>query len=248
MERVLCFDYTKSPANVDEKLAGVHRACWESLANPGNWWTGAERVAIAAETRRARACSLCRERREALSPASVQGEHDHLGSLSPAAVDAVHRISTDPGRLSRAWYEQTLASGLSDAQYVELLGVLVAVVSIDNFNRALGVPLEPLPEARAGEPSHYRPEAAALDGAYVPMLPANGATGAEADLWHKNQTANVIRALSLVPDAVRMLKKLSSVHYIPIDEVVNPLFRRHLDRAQIELIAGRVSVLNECFY
>jgi hypothetical protein len=87
-----------------------------------------------------------------------------------------------------------------------------------------------------------------MDGAYVPMIPASGATGAEADLWHKNQTANVIRALSLVPDAVRMLKKLSNAHYIPFEEVVNPRFRRHLDRSQIELIAGRVSVLNECFY
>ncbi len=245
---MLYFDYTASSASVSDELVAVHRAFWENLANPGSWWTGAERVAIAAETRRARACSLCRKRREGLSPASVQGEHDHLGALGPAAVDAVHRISTDPGRLTRAWYEQTLAAGLTDAQYVELLSVLVFVISIDNFNRALGVPLEPLPEARAGGPSRYRPKTARMDGAYVPMIPASDATGAEADLWNKNQTANVIRALSLVPDAVRMLKKLSSAHYIPFEEVVNPRFRRHLDRSQIELIAGRVSVLNECFY
>ena len=60
---------------------------------------------------------------------------------------------------------------------------------------------------------------------------------------------NVLRALSLVPDAVRQLKELSTAHYLPIDDVVDPRARGPvLSRAQMELVAGRVSALNECFY
>jgi hypothetical protein len=60
---------------------------------------------------------------------------------------------------------------------------------------------------------------------------------------------NVARALSLVPDAVRQLKELSEAHYLRIDDVVDPRARmRELTRPQMELVAGRVSALNECFY
>jgi hypothetical protein len=59
----------------------------------------------------------------------------------------------------------------------------------------------------------------------------------------------VARALSLVPDAVRELRELSEVHYLPLDDVIDPRARRaELTRAQMELVAGRVSALNRCFY
>ena len=59
--------------------------------------------------------------------------------------------------------------------------------------------------------------------------------------------------MSLVPDAVRAMKSLSagSVHGNP-SQVANPNAparrRSALDRRQVELVAGRVSALNECFY
>ena len=64
------------------------------------------------------------------------------------------------------------------------------------------------------------------------------------------RSANVIRAMSLVPDSVRLLLGLSKAHYLPLHLVPAPGERggRALDRAQIELIAGRVSALTECFY
>ena len=73
--------------------------------------------------------------------------------------------------------------------------------------------------------------------------------GAEADLWPIGRTGNVIRAMSLVPDEVRTLGDLGAVHYLPNVEVRNPeAHPEHLDRPQTELIAARVSALNECFY
>ena len=47
---------------------------WAYLGSPGNWWTGAERVAFVAEVRAAGECRLCRDRVDALSPYAVQGE------------------------------------------------------------------------------------------------------------------------------------------------------------------------------
>src|SRR5262249_55517159 len=81
--------------------------------------------------------------KRALTPAAVQGHHDHLGALPDAAVDVIHRVVTDPGRLSWPWFTAIMATGLSAEQYVEILGTLVALVSIDSFCRGIGVPLHP---------------------------------------------------------------------------------------------------------
>jgi hypothetical protein len=243
------FDYSDSAVPIRDDVATAHRTMWEHLASPGSWWSGAERVAIADEVRNAPGCSLCGERKQALSPYTVDGQHDHLGRLPEVAVEVVHRVVTDPGRLTRAWHDEMRKEGLGDAPYVELLGVLVAVVSIDSFHHALGLDLEPLPEPIAGEPSRYRPAQARDEGAYVPMIPIDGAKGAESDLWRAG-AANIVRAMSLVPDAVRDFKILGAVHYLPLEQIAAPGANggRAIDRSQMELIAGRVSSLNECFY
>ena len=131
---------------------------------------------------------------------------------------------------------------------MELLGVTVTVISVDAFCRGVDVRPHPLPEPEPGPPSGYRPRAARLDVAWVPMIPAREAVGAEADLWPPGRTANVVRALSLVPDEVRTLKDLGSAHYIPFEKMADLHAGRSLDRRQIELVAGRVSALRECFY
>lgn len=63
--------YASGPVPVRADLLEAHRQVWDKLAEPGTWWTGAERVAIAAETRNARQCKLCQERKAALSPTAV---------------------------------------------------------------------------------------------------------------------------------------------------------------------------------
>jgi hypothetical protein len=241
------FDYAGLALPIPDAMRDAHRRAWQRLARPGAWWTGAERVAIAAEVRAARDCTLCRERKAALSPHAVPGEHAATALLPAPAVEAAHRIASDSARLTRAWYEKTLAAGLSEAHYVELLGVSVTVVNLDALHRALGVAPEPLPEPLAGEPSRERPPAA-LGGAWVPWLALDSAEG-RALFGGRPRVPNVARALSLVPDAVRQLMELSEAHYLPIDEVVDPRARvPALSRAQMELVAGRVSALNECFY
>jgi len=240
--------FSQLPFPVRGDIADAHRDAWRRLAAPGSWWTGAERVALAAEARQARECRRCHERARALAPGGVEIPHDRATQLPDAAVDVVHRVVRDPARLTRSWYQQKLAEGLGDAAYVEILGVVVTLVSIDAVCRGLGLPLHPLPEPLPGEPSRYRPAQARLEAAWVPMIPAAGAVGREANLWRGRLTANVIRALSLVPDAVRQLSRLSAAHYLPLDRIVDLRAGRAIDRAQIELVAARVSALNECFY
>jgi hypothetical protein len=61
--------------------------------------------------------------------------------------------------------------------------------------------------------------------------------------------ANIRRALSLVPEEAYAWFQLVETQYLPgrwMRDFANEY--RAITHAQIELIAGRVSVLNQCFY
>jgi hypothetical protein len=242
-------DYSAAAVPVREDLQEAQRHIWEHLRSPGTWWTGAERVAIAAESRQATQCGLCRERKSSLSPNAAQGAHDHLGKLAENVVDVVHRIQTDPGRLSKPWFDEVIAGGLQVTEFVELVGVVTLLAGVDYFARALGIEPFPLPGPLPGEPSRHRPESAKSGTGWVPMIAPEDATGPEADLYgDADFVPNIMRALSLVPDQARALRVLSGAHYVPAGTIGDPTVRRSLDRMQIELVAARVSALNECFY
>ena len=81
------FGYAGSPWPIRADLAAAHRKSWESLRNPGTWWNGSERVALAAQVRAARDCAICRERKQALSPGSVDAAHPD--GLWPVAENAL---------------------------------------------------------------------------------------------------------------------------------------------------------------
>ena len=59
---------------------------------------------------------------------------------------------------------------MSDAHYIELLGVVVHVCSVDEFHRALLLQLEPLPEPIIGEPTWIRPSGAKQHGSWPPTI------------------------------------------------------------------------------
>lgn len=242
-------NYAAAGITVRSDLRDCHGFLLDHVTSPGTWWTGAERRAIAAESRLATTCSFCRERKAALSPNAVQGEHDTTGVLPAAVVDIIHRIRTDPQRLSRAWLDGIVPEILTDTHYVELVGVVTMTAGMDNFARALGVPPFPLPAASAGEPSRQRPPAAKGGTAWVPMIEVEDAVGPEADIYPQGAfVPNIVRALSLVPHEVRALRRSSDAHYVAIEQIGDPTVRRSIDRMQMELVASRVSALNECFY
>lgn len=244
------FDYDQAPNPIRPDLATAHRAYWEVLCRPGSWWTGAERVALAAASRSARYCSFCQERKQALSPYGVPGAHDHDGFLEERVVDAVHRVVTDQSRITQRWVDDNADHGLTREAYVELVGVVVAVLSIDEFHRALGMDLEALPSPKAGDIDRHRPQILSEDIGFVPTVPPEGAVGAEEGLWPEGRSANVIRALTLVPQAMKDWVALADAQYLSIAGMAN-FFQdeaRSIDRMQMELVAGRVSAANQCFY
>jgi hypothetical protein len=236
--------YEDSPARVRDDLEEAHRRVWQRMASPGSWFTGAERVAIADETRRARECAVCKERKEALSPFAVDGEHESAGVLPDVVADVAHRVSTDPGRLTRNWFDQAAAAGLEDDRYVETVAVVSTTVGVDMFCRAIGVPLRPLPDPVDGRPTGNRPAGAKDEGCWVATLP-NGN-----ELYQGTSLPYVVRAFSLVPDEVRGIIDLLRVQYVTVDKVMDPAHEpgRAISRAQMELIAARVSAVHDCFY
>ena len=134
-------------------------------------------MGIAAETRNARNCGLCAARKEALSPHAVGGDHDALGGLPDAMVEAIHRIATDPARLTRKWYGDLIDGGLAAAAYVETVGVVCTTISVDTFATAMGMDPLPLPQPVAGEPARAGPASASQGPAWVPWIAPEGRGG-----------------------------------------------------------------------
>ena len=208
--------YSSSPWPIRADLAAAHARAWERIARPGTWWGGAARVAIAAETRQAPLCALCRRRKEALSPLEIEGSHDSVGQLPEPAVEVVHRVRTDPGRLGEGWYRDIIARGLSPEHYVEIVSLVAHVVAIDTMARGLGLDPLPLPDPQPGPPARRRPSGARPGDAWVPWLEPADASGDEAAIYPSDRPpANIMKALSLVPDEVRSFFDLVTHHTCP---------------------------------
>lgn len=241
-------DASSIPIRAD--LAAAQARAWERIARPGAWLDGAWRVAIAAETRQAPACGLCRRRKAALSPASVYGAHDSQGALSAPMVEVVHAVRTDPGRLTEHWFREVLAGGLNEEEYVEIVGVVAQVVAIDTMARGLGRGPDPLPAPQPGAPSGRRPHGAKPGAAWVSWVePEDAEPGTLGHYPADRPAANIQKALSLVPAEAEGFFDLVVHQYLP-----GPAMRdftreyRAVTHAQIELLAVRVSVLNQCLY
>ena len=105
-------DYSGSKYPVRPEIVAAHQEMLASFASAGTWWTGAERLAIAVESRAARDCGLCAERKKSLSPFAVDGQHDGLGTLAPAVVDVIHRIVTETKKEAKQRSRELVAEAL----------------------------------------------------------------------------------------------------------------------------------------
>ena len=227
----------------------AQRTAWRRLAEPGAFLDGARRIAVAREVRNAPSCALCQRRKDSLSPFAVDGEHDHLGVLSPSEVDVVHRIVTDSGRLSRDWLDGILESGLGDTEYIEIVSVIATMMVIDTFRRALDLPPFDLPAPVAGAPSGYNAPGAKDHDGWIRLVMPEDVMPEDGVLYDGPLTSPVVRALSLVPEAKRTYWEMAECHYLPNDQMGNFATEiRAIDRMQMELIAARVSSLHQCVY
>jgi alkylhydroperoxidase family enzyme len=240
--------YDASPVPIRDDLHAAHQATWRHIAAPGTWLSGETRVAIAAEVRHAPGCALCQSRREALSPNAIDGEHGGRGILSAAIVEVIHRIVTDPARLTRDWYSSLIDSGLDETDYVETVAVICMTIAIDTFARSMGMSPPPLPDPVPGDPSRIRPPEAKPGAAWVPWIAPEDAA-AFTDEVFAPEASNVQRALTLVPDECRAFFRIVAAQYLSRDQMRDfDNEYRAITHAQIELLAGRVSAINQCAY
>ncbi len=85
-------NYDDAPFAIRDDLTMAHCGAWEKLSAPVTRLTADTRVAIIAEVRNVIGCAFCQQRKGALSPDSVAGEHDNLGDLAENIVEVIHRL------------------------------------------------------------------------------------------------------------------------------------------------------------
>ncbi len=215
-------------------IEDAQQSAIDATAAAGDWLTGAQRAAVWREVRNAAVNELDHERKRALSPYAVKGAHTASAELSASAMEVVHRVASDPGRLTRTWADSHIAD-LGEETYTELVGVTATVTVVDRFHRAMGRPEVPLPDPVDGQPARVRPDDVGDIGAWVSQT--TGPT-----------KANVSRTLSLVPVTNRSWRQLVDTHYSHGAEFMNLRWEFALSRPQAELVAARSTALNECFY
>ena len=234
---------------IRDDLATARERAWDRLSSPGTWWSASERLAIVDEVRHASQCGLCRRRKEALSPYTIDGKHDSSGALPGNIVEVIHRIRTDSGRLRQAWFDEVMASGLTDAAYVEIVGVVATAIALDTFEHALRRPPRQLPTAKPGEPMRHRPQGARKTIAWVATLAQEDIAEEDPNPYPDFEPVNIHLAMSLVPEEVAGFFELDQALYLPqaaIRDLDNEY--RALTHSQLELIASRIAALNQCFY
>jgi hypothetical protein len=225
------------------------------LSGPGEWWTGTERVAMVRETRAAWDCRLCARKKESLSPKSISENHLAAFPFSSMVVEAIHRIVTDPSRLSEQWVRELKQAGLGYPKIVELIGVVVTGISIDYLFWGLGAePPEP-PKPESEKPVQEGPQDLGFHTAWVPTVIPEKSRGRLKAFYDSaanpaGGVVHVMQALSAAPETLLAFYDLASVLYLPPAKVANPgaETERAVTRPQIELLAAVVSAANNCQY
>ncbi|MDH3603804.1 MAG: hypothetical protein OEU26_29700 [Candidatus Tectomicrobia bacterium] len=126
-------DYAQCGFPMRDDRTATHLAAWRHVCSPGAHFTAVARIDMIREARGARTCRLCDARQAALSPYAVPGEHDTATSLTAPITDLIHRMCTDPARITKSWFDQTRSTGLTPGEYVETVGVVAIAVIIDTL-------------------------------------------------------------------------------------------------------------------
>jgi hypothetical protein len=221
---------------VRDDLAEAHRLAWEHVAAPGTWWTGVERVELAGTA------LLAITDADPLPPWIGVTSTERLGAgraVPPVADDVAYRLARHAGTMTRHVYDAAVAE-LGELPYVELCAIVSTVAAVAHFCRNIGVEVPPLPAPAGGLPTRQRPERlASARFNWVPVAePAD-------------EVAAVVQAYTAVPAEHENTWRMGDAQYMPSDEMVKPDWTRRpggLSRAQMELVAARLTKLRDCFY
>lgn len=204
-------------------LAEAHRQSLQHVASPG--------------------ARLDAERRLQIAAAATQG---YLAAEPPPpwvrpfadpALDVAFRLARYAGTITQEWYEQVITEGMHPLEWVEIVGIVVATVP-------------PLAFARSG-----------------PRLARVPAVGRRATTWPRGRRAGTGDAelgagggarrhdrfggagAEALPGEWDNMWRLAEAQYMSDAQMVDPLWNRGtLSRPQMELAAGRISRVRECFF
>ncbi len=169
------------------------------------------------------------ERIELIRIARNDATHVDVGlPVRTAATAVAHHSAT----ITADAVDDVESRGVQREQYVEIVGVVSRVVAIDTFERGLGRGPRNIPAPRPGEPSRSVVAAARRRAGWVPTVGAIGPP----------------TALTAVPAEASAQESLHAVLYLSYPEMADLHAQRGLTRAQMELVASRVSYLNHCLF
>jgi hypothetical protein len=174
-----------------------------------------------------------RQRNQVLSIARDPSTNQGAERLVPESLlELASVLYADPPALERRLVRSAVEHA-GDPATVESIGLIAMLAAVDGGHRALGVELEALPEPQPGEPTGRVATGLRRRRSHVPM-PKGG----------------IPTALDLVPDVGAAYRSMFGPFYMTLDEMESPTFARHpgLNRAQMELMSSRTSLINECFY
>jgi len=168
---------------------------------------------------------------ERIAVARAAREED-TDATDTGLLELARHLSLEPATVHETDVRRA-ADAVGDAPTVETIGIVSMLSAVDGMHDALGADREPLPDPRPGDPTGLVTDGLKRRRTHVPMPP-----GA------------IPFALDLTPVEGRMRIALSAPTYMPDDEMVHPDWTRDpgLVRPQMEVVAARTSLHNDCFY
>ena len=142
----------------------VHEFQINSMGKSRSWGTGTQRLAIAKEAR------IAAYEAGVLEKPSDENLSEDI-KLPNAVKEIVKQIAITPQSLNKNIYDKTLNEGISEGEYVEIVGIVSRITSLDVFARGIGIPLRNLPNPEKKAPTRTRPKEAIKELAWVPTIP-----------------------------------------------------------------------------
>ena len=234
---------SSNPTVIRKEILDVQDRQKQSIRNSGTWWDGKERLFFAYQAR-----TFLTGETTHLQKSEINGQKSSRLSAAKAVIAS---LAGNGKHITKKTMDNALNSGLSEAEYVELIGVTTRSICLDLFNKGLGLPYTNYEKPESSPPSQKLPRSLKNEGAWVQTVPAGQAGDIDGkELYGESQAPFIFRALSLVPEEAKEVMAITTNQYVPSEKLMRLDFShtKEFDRSQIELVAGRTSLLNECFY
>ena len=170
--------------------------------------------------------ALTGERRVSLARAAREDDDE-----SPLGAFA-HHLYVSPGTVEQQ-HVRAAADIEGDGPVVEAIGIVARLSAVDRVHAVLGIDLEPLPQPKPGPVTGALAEGLKRRRGHVPMPPGP-----------------IPVTLDLVPSEGQALRAMFGPLYMTEKQMSDPMFHRDpgLTTPQLETVAARISLLNQCFY